>query len=63
MMNEANRDLIGSLTLLNFALTIYSVRMARALEGHMNQYSTIVAMASIDNRKDSSLSLGPGMDN
>ena len=66
MMNESNRDLIwmiGSLTFINFALTIYSVRMARVLEGNTTQYSTIAAVASIDNRKDSSLSMGTGMEN
>ena len=66
MINESNRDLIwimGLLTLLNFALTKYSLRMARVLEGHTNQNSTIAAVASIDNRKDSSLSMGTGMEN
>ena len=66
MMNESNCDLIwiiGSLTLINFALTIYSVRMARVLEGNTTQYSTIAAVASIDNRKDSSLSMGTCMEN
>ena len=66
MINESNRDLIwiiGSLTLINFALTIYSVRMAKVLEENTTQYSTIAAVASIDNRKDSRLSMGTKMDN
>ena len=66
MMNEANRDLLwilGSLTLLKFALTMYSLKMARTLEGHKNQYSTVAAVANIDNWKDSCLSRGTGMEN
>ena len=38
-------------------------RMTRVLEGNTTQYSTIAAVANIDNRKDSSLSMGTGMDN
>ena len=60
MKNEANRDLLwilGSLTLLNLALTMYSLRVARSLNGHRNQYSTVAAVANIDNRKDSCVSM------
>ena len=66
MMNEANRDLLrflGSLMLLNFAFTMYSLKMTRTLEGRKNQYSTVAAVANIDNQKDSCLSMGTGMDN
>ena len=66
MKNEANRDLLwilGSLTLLNLALTMYSLRVARSLNGHRNQYSTVAAVANIDNRKDSCVSMGTGMEN
>ena len=66
MMNEANRDhllILGSLTLLNFALTMYSLRVARTLNGHQNQYSTLAAVANIDNPKDSCISMGTGMEN
>ena len=66
MMNEANRDLLcilESLALLNFALRMYSLKMARTLEGRKNQYSTVAAVANIDNRKDSCLSMGTGMEN
>ena len=65
-MNESNRDLLwilGSLTLLNFALTMYSLKMARTLDGHKNQYSTVAAVANIDNREVSCLSMGTGMEN
>ena len=66
MMHEANRDLLwilGSLKLRNFALTMYILKMARTLDGHKNKYSTVAAVDNIDNRKDSCLSMGTGMEN
>ena len=58
MMNEANRDLI-CYGIAN--VTHFFSHHIQFKDG--NQYSTIAAVASIDNRKDSSLSMGTGMEN
>ena len=66
MKNEANRDLLwilGSLTLINLALTMYSLKVARTLTGDWNQYSTVTGVAHIDNRKNSCVSMGTEMEN
>ena len=60
MANEANRDLLwilGSLTLINLSLTIYSLKVARTLSGDRTQYSTVTGVAHIDNRKNSCVSM------
>ena len=37
--------------------------MAGVLEGNTTQHSTIAAISNVDNRRDSSVSMGTGMDN
>ena len=64
MKNEANRDLLwilGSLTLINLGLTMYSLKVAKTLSGNCNQYSTVTGVAHIDNRKNSCVSMGTEM--
>ena len=64
MKNEANRDLLwilGSLTLINLGLTMYSLMVARNLSGDRNQYLTVTGVAHIDNRKNSCVSMGTEM--
>ena len=66
MKNEANRDLLwilGSLTLLNLALTMYSLKVARTLNGNRNQYSTVTGVANINNQKTSCISIRTEMEN
>ena len=63
-MNETNREIIwfiGILTLINLALNVYSIKLARVLEGN-TLHSTIAAIANVDNRRDSSVSLETSMD-
>ena len=63
---QDERDLIwfiGVLTLINFALNMYTIKMARVLEGNTTQHSTIADIASGDNRRNSSVSMGTGMEN
>ena len=65
MKNEANRDLLwilGSLTLINLALTMYSLKVARTLTGDRNQYSTVTGVAHIDICKNSCVSMGTEME-
>ena len=62
MANEANRDLLwilGSLTLVNLSLTMYSLKVARTLSG--TQYSTVTGVAHIDNCKNSCVSMATEM--
>ena len=64
MKNEANQVLLwilGSLTLINLALTMYSLKVAKTLSGDRNQYSTVTGVAHIDNRKNSCVSMGTEM--
>ena len=64
MMNETNCKIIwfiGILTLINLALNVYSIKLARVLEGNTT-HSTIAAIANVDNRRDSSISMGTGID-
>ena len=63
-MNETNREIIwfiGILTLINLALNVYSIKLARVLEGN-TLHSTIAAIANVDNRRDSSVSMETSMD-
>ena len=65
MKNEANRDLLwilGSLTLINLGLTMYSLKVAKTLSGDRNQYTTVTGVAHIDNRKNSCVSMGTEME-
>ena len=58
-MNETNREIIwfiGILTLINLALNVYSIKLARVLEGNTS-HITIAAIANVDNRRDSSVSM------
>ena len=64
MMNETNCQIIwfiGILTLINLASNVYSIKLARVLEGNTT-HSTISAIANVDNRRDSSVSLETSMD-
>ena len=64
MMNETNREIIwfiGILTLIHLALNVYSIKLSRVLEGNTT-HSTIAAIANVDNRRDSSVSMGTGME-
>ena len=64
MMNETNRDIIWFISILNFinfALNMYSIKLVRVLEGNTT-HSTIAAIANVDNRRDSSVSMGTGME-
>ena len=62
MVTESNRQILwmlGSLTLINFGLAIYNLRMTKALPG--SQYSTVANVANVDNRKGSCVSMGTEM--